>query len=174
MSTTSQAEYEVAQFKSRSRQFYWLATLALAAISCVVLLTLGVVVARGGVMQAGALQRLALSWAPVPFYVWALWKARGLFAELSRRGFAFHGLVSEALKSIGWSLSFGAFVSIGAAPVIWSIGPRAYGSFAIFNVPALTLGIVGLALVAVSGVIRQAARVEAKNAFLQSALEEFF
>ncbi len=173
MVSTATLEAEQLQFRKRNRQFYWLATLALIAAMMVVALTIIVVVLKGATMRTVTLQQLALAWAPAVFYVWALWAVRGLFAALSKKGFAFHDVIARALTHIGWSLTLGTLVSILAMPFVISLGPPIVGRFAILNAPALTLGVVGLALIAIASMIRRAAQVEAKAASLQAVLNDF-
>ena len=45
--------------------------------------------------------------------------------------------------------------------------------FATFNVPALTLGVVGLALIATANLLRRGAEVEAEAGSLKAELGEF-
>lgn len=173
MTSAARLEADQVSFRKRIRQFYWLATLALMAAMMVVALTVIVVVLKGTTMRVTTLQQLALAWAPAVFYVWALWAVQGLFSALSKKGFVFHDVIARALTRIGWALALGAAVSIAAMPFVVSLGAPIVGRFAIFNAPALTLGVVGLALIAIASMIRRAAQVEAKAASLQAVLNDF-
>jgi hypothetical protein len=168
------AEQEVLAFRRRSRQFAVAATLALIAIIAVSTLTLAVIVLKGHVMRPQTLQKLALSWSPAPFYLWAVWTLRGMFASLARSGVSFQPLVVRALGRVGWALVLGAAVSLLLAPMIMTMTrPRTVAAFAIFNMPALTIGVVGLALIATALMLRRAARLEAETASLKAQLEDF-
>ena len=53
-------------------------------------------------------------------------------------------------------------------------GPaRVRPGFAVFDVPALTLGVVGLALIVLAGMLRRAAAIEAEATKLRTTLKEF-
>jgi hypothetical protein len=168
------AEREVAAFRSRSRQFAIAAAVVLAAILAVCALNLLVILLRGHVMRPQTLQKLALAWAPAPFYLWALWTLRGMFAALARTGISFQPVVSKALERVGLALVLGAGISVLASPLMLAlIRPRTIGGFAIVNVPSLTIGVVGLALIATAFMLRRAARLEAEAARLKATLEDF-
>ena len=162
----------VATFRRRNRQFYWAATIALALVATVIAMTLFVLALRGGVMRPSTLQQLPLVWTPALFYLWALWAARRMFEALSRGGFVFQA-VSSALGRIGWALTLGATATILIVPILLGMGAHVVGGFALFNVPALTLGIVGLALIVTARMMRRVHALEGKVASLNAALADF-
>jgi hypothetical protein len=162
----------IAAFRRRNRQFYWAATAALALVALVMAMTLLVLAIKGGVMRASTLQQLPLVWTPALFYLWALWSAQRMFAALSRGGFVFQA-VSTALGRIGWALTLGAIATIVIVPVLLGMGAHVVGGFALFNVPALTLGIVGLALIVTAHMMRRAQALEGKVASLNAELSGF-
>jgi hypothetical protein len=166
---------QTTQFRRRARQFRLAATLAIAAIAGVILLTLIVILTRWNAFGDTALVRLALTWTPAIFYLWALWALRSMFAAFAGAGPAFTPIVANALTNIGWALLSGAAVTLVLAPFVLTLAhSHAMGGFAIFNVPALTIAIVGLALIATAHMLRRAAEIEAQAAALKSELEEFF
>jgi hypothetical protein len=124
-------------------------------------------------MRPATLQQLPLAWLPALFYLWALWSARQMFREFSRGGFVFGAVVSAALGRIGWALALGAGAALVIVPVRLAMGMQVVGGFALFNAPALTLGIVGLALIAMARMMRRAAALEAKVASLNAVLSDF-
>ena len=84
-------------FQRRNRRFLIAANVVLAAIAAVIVLTLIVLLTRGPTMRVASIERLALSWAPAAFYLWALWTLRGLFAALARGGLNFQPLIAQRL-----------------------------------------------------------------------------
>lgn len=164
---------EAQRFQSRTRLFYWAATAVFAALAFFLALQIFVHLRddRDTTRNAAI---LTLSWAPAVFYLWALWTLRGLFAALSRKGFVFHDVVANALGRMGVALVLGAATSLVALPFLIQLGSRVLGQIAIFAAPALTIGVIGLGLIAVAGMIRRAARLEAKATSLQAKLDEFF
>lgn len=164
---------EAQRFQNRTRLFYWMATAVCAALAFFLALQI-IVHFRDDrdTTRNGAI--IALSWAPAVFYLWALWTLRGLFAALSRKGFVFQDVIANALGRMGLALVLGAATSLAALPFLIQLGSRILGQFAIFAAPALTIGVIGLGLMAVAGMIRRAARLEEKAASLQAKLDEFF
>ena len=112
------------------------------------------------------------SWAPAAFYLWAFRAAPS--SALARGGLNFQPLIAQALSRVGWALALGAGVSVAAAPLTLSLGgPHAFGGFAVFDVPALTLGVVGLALIVLANMLRRATAIEAEATKLKATLQEF-
>jgi hypothetical protein len=125
-------------------------------------------------MHEETLQKVVLAWAPAGFYLWAVWTLRGMFVALARGGPAFQPAVIQALSRVGWALLLGASVSVVLAPVVRMLTvPRPVAGFAMLNVPALTLAVVGLALIAVARMLRRGARLEAEAASLKAMLKDF-
>ena len=147
-------------------------TAIFAAIAAIIGLTLVVVAIRFPVMSAGFLQRLAASWAPAAFYLWGLWGLRGMFKALTAGGPTFEA-VAKALTGVGWALLLGAAAGFALTPFATAGGARHMGSFAILSVPSLTLGMVGLAMIAVSRLLTRAAAIEVQNRRLKATLEDF-
>ena len=158
--------------QKHSRWLLWITTAVFAAIAAVMALTVIVVAIKFPVMSAGFLQRLAASWAPALFYLWGLWGLRGMFKALTTGGPTFDA-VAKALTRVGWALLLGAAAGFALTPFATAGGVRHMGSFAILSVPSLTLGLVGLALIAVSGLLSRAAAIEAQNRRLKATLEDF-
>jgi len=175
MTHASTHDIALADFRRRNRLFAAIATAAIAVIAGIMALTLLVVITRWDALADQTLRRLALTWAPTPFYLWALWSLRGMFGAFARAGLSFQPALAGALVRIGWGLLLGALTTLVASPFVLAMrAPRGMtGGFATFNVPAFTLGIVGLALIATARILRHGARIEAEAASLRAELEEF-
>jgi len=173
MTTKETLTAEAARFQRRNRAFYWAATAVIAALVFFAALQIFVHIRLGEAATARGTNILILSWAPALFYLYGLWSVRDMFAALSRKGFIFHDVVASALVRVGWALLLGALVSLAALPVLISLGSRILGQFAIFGAPALTIGVIGLALIAASGMVRRAAQLEVKAASLRAVLDDF-
>jgi hypothetical protein len=164
---------QLTAFRQRNKFFLWVATAALAAILFFVALAIFIVAWKGDVMATRSLIRMALAWAPVLFYIWALWSAREVFRTLSKEGFAFHESIARALTRIGLALTLGAAVSVFVGLYLLFTGQPGQGGFPVFNAPGLTIGIVGLALVAIGELVRKADDIRRTNAKLSEKLEGF-
>jgi hypothetical protein len=161
------------RFRRLNGRLAVVAALAIAAIVGVMAITLMVVV-RWRLEQSETVTRLLLTWSPSLFYLWALWILRGLFAALSRSGPAAQPSITRALARIGWALLGGAALTLITAPIILALeNPHRVGGFAVFNVPALTLGLLGVALIIVARMLREAIAAEAKVKSLETVLEGF-
>ncbi|WP_170181714.1 DUF2975 domain-containing protein [Phreatobacter stygius] len=162
MSAMSGADPKRDHFQRRNRQFSIGATLVILAIGAIMAVTLVAMLLQGSVMRVQAITRVALIWSPALFYLWALWTLRGLFQTLARGGPSFQPAVTRALAKVGWALTLGSVASLVMGPIqMMVLQHRMTGWFASFNVPALTLGVVGLALIVLAHMFRRAARVEA-------------
>lgn len=98
-----------------------------------------------------------------------------MFRALARDGLSFQPAVIRALGQVGWALGWGSLLTLLEAPVVvWLTGGAGPGGgFATLNVPALTLGVTGLALIALARMLARGARLEAETAGLKAVLEDF-
>jgi hypothetical protein len=164
---------QLAAFRTRNTFFLWIATAALGAVLVFVALSIFIVAWKGDVMATDKLIRMGLAWAPVLFYLWALWSAREVFRTLSKEGFAFHESIAKALTRIGLALTLGAAVSVFVGLYLLFTGQPGQGGFPVFNAPGLTIGIVGLALIAIGELVRKADELRKTNTKLAEELEGF-
>jgi hypothetical protein len=161
----------VERFRKLNRRFAIAATVVIAAIAMMMVIY-AIVALRG--LQAPVLLRLALSWSPSLFYLWALWTLRDLFVQLAHSGPGVQFGVTAALAKIGWALMLGSLATLVVTPLInMMTEPHHLGSFPLFDVPALTLGMVGLALLVVAPMLKRALHFEAEAKSLKNVLEGF-
>lgn len=163
-----------AAFRQRNRILLFATTGVIAFIGLVIAASLFIVAMRGGVMSDERLLRMAVSWLPAVFYIWVLWSIRDLFRALAGGTFGFAHMI-VALARVGWGLTLGATTALMITPLLMMLNEneRIRGAFALLNVPALTLVIVGLALIVLSHMMRRALMLEAEAARLKATLEEF-
>lgn len=162
-----------ARFCERSRWFMRATTVILAAIIAFAVLYAWVIV-RAQLSDPDVLWRLGLSWLPSIFYIWALCTLRGLFAGLADEGLRFQSGLMTSLARIGWALVCGGLTAILTAPVISRLTqPHHLGGFAIFDVPALVLVMLGVALIVLARMVRQALALQAEAGKLRNVLEGF-
>jgi hypothetical protein len=163
-----------AAFRRRNRVLLLATTGVIAFIGLMIAASLFIVALRGSVMNDERLLRMAVSWLPAVFYVWVLWSIRDLFRALSRGEFGFAHMIL-ALSQVGWGLMLGAATALIITPLLMMLNEneRIRSAFALLNVPALTLVIVGLALIVLSHMMRRALALEAEAARLKATLEEF-
>ncbi len=161
------------RFRKRSRWFMRATTAIMAAIIAFAALYAWVIV-RAQLTDPDVLWRLGLSWLPSVFYIWALWTLRGLFAGLSGEGLRFQSGLMTSLARIGWALVAGGLTTIVTAPMISTLTkPHHMGGFAVFDVPALVLVMLGVALIILARMVRQALALQAEAGKLRNVLEGF-
>jgi hypothetical protein len=161
-------------FRRRNWLLLVVTTVVIGVVILVIAASLFVLAMKSDVMSGDRVLRIGASWLPAVFYLWALWSIRSLFLTLSRGDFGFISLV-QVLARVGWSLMLGSASALAITPLLVTLNQeeRLRGAFAVFNVPALTLMIVGLALIALSHTMRRAQALEAEAARLKATLQEF-
>ncbi|MES2121101.1 MAG: hypothetical protein V4513_11090 [Pseudomonadota bacterium] len=94
---------------------------------------------------------------PVPFYLWAIWSVRGLIVAVGE-GRGHDRILAPMLQRTGIALFLGGISAVFIAPwisrLIWGRGPIAY-----YDVAAITVGVIGLALVIVAYLLGQASEM---------------
>ena len=164
---------EVVRFRRHNRWLYMAATAVIAAILAIMALTL-LIVSHWRMSHPDAVMRLALAWSPSIFYLAALWTLRGLFAGLARAGLSCQPSLTKALSRIGLALMAGSALTVATAPAILALShPAPSGWFATFNVPALTLFMLGMALAIIARMLRRAIALEAEADEMKGVLEGF-
>ena len=166
-------------FRDRNRLFAGLTTAVLVGIGLIVVVLLYALAIRAPDDRLAIASRLALTCSPALFYLWALWSLRAMFKALSTSGASVSAFGSPAvagsLARVGWALLAGSVATVLVSPVVLEMveRPHAMSAFAAIDIPAATLGVVGLALVAVSSMLRRAAELEREVADLETVLEDF-
>ena len=143
------------QLRARSRLLSRLVTMVLV----VLLLTLAMeitVVATGAYPHAF----LLIYRLPMLFYLWAIWAVQRAIASIGR-GELFGLIVPRLLTQIGLALFLGGIVNVFVAPLLLKLA-FGRGGYAAYDVAAITLGVVGLALIVVAQLLRQAASMRAE------------
>lgn len=163
-----------AAFRQRNRILLIATTGVIAFIGLMIAASLFIVAMRGSVMNDERLLRMAVSWLPAVFYIWVLWSIRDLFRALAGGTFGFAHMI-VVLARVGWGLTLGATTALMITPLLMMLNEneRVRSAFALLNVPALTLVMVGLALIVLSHMMRRALALEAEAARLKATLEEF-
>lgn len=104
--------------------------------------------------------RLLLYRLPVPFYLWAIWAVGRACAAIGR-GDYFGEVVPRLLNRVGLALFFGGIANVFVAPILIKV-LTGRGGYAAYDVAAITVGVVGLALVVIAPLLRQAAAMRAE------------
>jgi len=141
-----------ATLRARSRLLRTLVDLVLA----VLLLVLAVEVAAM-IRRADPRPELLLHRVPMLLYLWAIWNARQAIAAVGR-GDAFGPIVARLLGRVGVALFLGGLAQVFGVPwLLWGLGLGP--SIAHYDVAAITVGVVGAALMIVAQLLGQAAKM---------------
>jgi len=157
---------DLARFRQRCAQFRWLAVFMVVSVGALLILTnlVGPLMhwlrADPGAYESRYLA--GLIWAVPPicylFGVWSIGRAMGDLA----RGRLFQPTVSDALRRVGLALGVGGVFSVFVMSNLLRMIGHATGGYLHFDVPGMTLGMIGGALFLLGGVIEQAGRVQAE------------
>ena len=92
---------------------------------------------------------------PLLFYLWAVWSVRRAVVAIGR-GEGHDEAIAQLIGRVGLALFLGGLATVFIAPWLaaWINGR---GSFAFYDVSAITVGVVGAALVLVARLLGQAA-----------------
>ena len=147
------------ELRERSRWLSW-------AISGLAVLLLIVPVTVAGAVLSGRLQyaELLVRQLPAVFYVWALWSVRGALSGYAAGG-SLAARAGKSIQVVGISLFLGGLSNVFAVPLILR-SMRGAGSYAHFDMAAMTLGAVGLSLAIIGRLLADAEAVRRE-------LEEF-
>lgn len=110
-------------------------------------------VARGKIADPSYL----LYRAPMLFYLWAIWTIRRAILAVGA-GRSGEGVVARLLTSVGIALFLGGIFAVFGTPLLSRL-LTGEGAFAHYDVGAITLGVVGLALVLVAYLLHGAAEM---------------
>jgi len=90
------------------------------------------------------------------FYLWVIWTMHRAFARIAG-GELFDRVLPVSLSRLGFALAGGAVTNVFISPWLARIlGGFRRGAFAAFDPPAITIGLVGLLLVVLSGLFARA------------------
>lgn len=144
------------------RHSLWLSRLTLGLLAATFVVTmLPVAIGFGLAPLRGLpppLARAALTWLPVPCYLYALWAIRGGFRDFAAGG-TFGPAIAQGCTRAGWALALGAALSAVGVPNAMRL-VYGQGGLLQFDVAYLAVGVVGLALILLGRLLARAARLE--------------
>ncbi len=151
----------VATIRQQARLLTWLVSVPFGLLVVLSVLLLGNIVWQGGRYA----DVVAVYYLPMFLYMWAIWMIRAALKAIAG-GALFDDVIAKLLFRVGLALFGGAlFTVIGvplASALLWG-----KPDIRTFEPSALTLGIVGAALILFSRLFAQAATMRAE-------IEEFF
>ena len=143
------------ELRRRSRILAHLVTVVLMVLLFAVAVEL-LAVARGR-LDIGYIVIVHLA---LPFYLWAIWTVRRLILAVGQ-GAGHDRLLAVMLARVGIALFLGGISTVFAGPLLARL-LNGHGPIAYYDVAAITVGVVGLALVVVAHLLGQAADMRAE------------
>jgi len=157
---------DIDRFRLRCRQFRWLAIFMVVSVGALLALVHIVVpvvfLARAEDYPFLDLWLASLVKAlPTVFYLFAVWAIGAAMGQLSK-GRLIQPTLASALRRVGLALGFGGLLSVFGVTNIMRLIEGGRGGWAWFDVPGMTLGMIGGALFLLGGVVEQAGKVQAE------------
>ncbi|MGV8929001.1 MAG: DUF2975 domain-containing protein [Brevundimonas sp.] len=160
------SQIDLTRFRRRCAQFRWLAVFMVLSVGA--LLALMHLVAPGILMARGDDPSIATHWLPnlvwalpAAFYLFAVWTIGTAMGQLSK-GRLIQPTLVHALRRVGLALGFGGLLSVFGVTNVTRLLEGAHGGYFHFDVPGMTLGMIGGALFLLGGVVEQAGKVQAE------------
>ena len=133
-----------------------------AILALMFLVAPGILMARGDYAGTPSLWRTEVIRAlPTLFYLFAVWSIGSAMGQLAK-GRLIQPTLVRALRRVGVSLGTGGLLSVFGVTNLIRIIEGGRGGWAWFDVPGMTLGMIGGALFLLAGVVEQAGHIQAE------------
>lgn len=160
------SQTDLTRFRAMCGQYRWLAVFMVVSVGAILALMFlvapGILMARGDYAGTPSLWRTEVIRAlPTLFYLFAVWSIGSAMGQLAKGRLIQPTLVS-ALRRVGVSLGTGGLLSVFGVTNLIRIIEGGRGGWAWFDVPGMTLGMIGGALFLLAGVVEQAGHIQAE------------
>ena len=156
---------DLAAFRLRCRQFRWLAVLMVVSVGGLLalryLIAPLVLAARDGRALGEGYWRGVIMAAPTVCYLFGVWSIGAAMKRIAD-GALLQGAVADALRRVGLALGIGGTASVFLVTNISRLMGLSHGGYLYFDVPGMTLGMIGGALFLLGRVMDQAAAAQAE------------
>jgi len=157
---------DLARFRRRCAQFRWLAVFMVATVGgllALVHLVLPLIFwARNTPEQYGPDVLRSIFWIlPAMFYLFGVWSIGAAMGQIAR-GRLIQPALAAALRKVGLSLGIGGVLSVFVVTNLMRLMADGRGGYLHFDVPGMTLGMIGGVLFLLGGVVEQAGKVQAE------------
>jgi hypothetical protein len=142
------------QMRARARLF------GRGIVIILILLLFALTVEVAAVVRHGGSPLAMIYRLPMLFYLAAIWMVRDAALTIARGGM-FDAVVPRLLSRVGVALALGATINVFVGPWIRLIA-RGRGPYAYYDVAAITLGVVGLALILLARLLAEAVAMRAE------------
>lgn len=154
-----------ARFRRRCAQFRWLAifmVLSVGALLTLIHLVVPITVWTRGAPDFGPRLVVSVIWGvPAACYLFGVWSIGRAMGQIAK-GRLIQPTLASALRRVGLALGMGGVFSVFVMSNLLRVLGEARGGYLHFDVPGMTLGMIGGALFLLGGVVEQAGRVQAE------------
>ena len=160
------SQADIDRFRRKCGQFRGLATFMVFSVGGLLVLSGWVrplVLGLRGVAPVSPRDILASTiwWLPAVFYLFAVWSIGRAMGDLAK-GRLIQPTLASALRRVGIALGVGGVTSVFLVLNLMRLVGAARGGYLHFDVPGMTLGMIGGALYLLGRVVDQASRVQAE------------
>jgi hypothetical protein len=155
---------DIDRFRLRCRQFSWLAIFMVVTVGgllSLIHLFSPLVLWNRGEIQLQDVYAWMIRGLPPACYLFGVWSIGRALGQLAR-GRLIQPTLASALRRVGLALGVGGVLSVFIVTNLLRLMGAAQGGYAHFDVPGMTLGMIGGALVLLGGVAEQAGKVQAE------------
>lgn len=155
---------DLTRFRLMCRQYRWLAVFMVVSVGALLallhLISPLTLAARGDRTLDGDFWRQLIMASPTACYLYGVW-AIGAAMKRIGGGALLQPAIADALRRVGLALGIGGVISVFVAVNLLRLMGMASG-YAYFDVPGMTLGMIGGALFLLGRVMDQAAAAQAE------------
>ena len=159
------SQTDAARFRRRCAQFRGLAIFMVISVGALLalmhLIAPAVLWSRGEPGYPLIFHTALITGLPPACYLFGVWSIGHAMGQLAR-GRLIQPILAHALRRVGLALGVGGVLSVFVVSNLLRIVGSTKGGFLHFDVPGMTLGMIGGALFLLGGVVEQAGRVQAE------------
>lgn len=159
------SQTDLARFRQRCGQFRWLAVFMVVSVGAIVslvhLVSPAILLLRDAMPPGRNLTTALVTGVPPACYLFGVWSIGRAMGRLAK-GELFQPTVADALRRVGLALGIGGVFSVFVATNLLRVIGETRGGYLHFDVPGMTLGMIGGALFLLGGIVDQAGRVQAE------------
>lgn len=160
------SQADIDRFRQRCRQFRWLAIFMVVSVGALLALVHLVSPVVLHLRDGNSLEAMrfvpGLIWTiPTVCYLVGVWSIGHAMGELAK-GRLIQPTLAHALRRVGLALGIGGVASVFVVTNLLRVIGDGKGGYAHFDVPGMTLGMIGGALFLLGGVVEAAGKVQAE------------
>ena len=159
------SQMDLTRFRRMCAQFRWLAVFMVVSVGGLLalmhLVAPAVMWSRGETGYPQSLWTALITGLPPACYLFGVWSIGHAMGQLAR-GRLIQPILAHALRRVGLALGAGGVLSVFVVTNLLRVVGSTRGGWLHFDVPGMTLGMIGGALFLLGGVVEQAGKVQAE------------